>query len=79
MIEAIGSKDSLADFIAALRLDLETNPDEWENRTLDGFLDAMEAWVRAMDGFYKNTGQKMPETPDWRMFAHILYAAKIYE
>jgi hypothetical protein len=30
----IKSKEDLADFVAALRLDLEANPEEWENPTL---------------------------------------------
>jgi hypothetical protein len=38
----IKSKEELADFVAALRLDLEANPEKWENPTLAQFLSAME-------------------------------------
>jgi hypothetical protein len=78
-IEAISSKDALADFVAELRSDLETSGDSWENPTLDRYLEAMEAWIRDMDGYYKNSGQPVPESPSWRTLADILYAAKIYE
>lgn len=71
-IEHISSKDDLADFIAELRFDLENNLDDWENPTLDRFLTAME-------DYYKNTGQQIPQMPAWKTLADILYASKIYE
>jgi hypothetical protein len=78
-IAAIGTKEELADFVTALRDDLETRRDEWENPTLERFLSAMEAWIRSMDQYYTNTGQQPIQTPTWRTLADILYAAKIYE
>jgi hypothetical protein len=44
-IGKIQSKEDLADFVAALRLDLEANPEKWENPTLERFLSAMEDWI----------------------------------
>jgi hypothetical protein len=78
-ISSVNSKEDLAEFIAALRSDLSTNKDTWENPTLERFLEAMESWIRAMDMYYNNTGQTLPETPGWKVFADILYAAKMYE
>lgn len=78
-IKHIESKEQLADFIAALVQDLLNNRTEWENVTLDSFLEAMESWVRSMDNYYKNTGQAIPVTPSWKTFADMLYAGKIYE
>jgi hypothetical protein len=78
-IAAIGTKEELADFVIALRDDLETRRDEWENPTLERFLSAMETRIRSMDQYYKNTGQQPVQTPTWRTLADILYAAKIYE
>jgi hypothetical protein len=78
-IKGIESKEGLADFVAALTWDLRENPGEWENVSLDRFLGAMEAWIRDMDGYYKNTGQQVPETPTWRTLADILCAARVYE
>jgi hypothetical protein len=78
-IAAISSKDDLADFVAALRGDLEEHPEKWENCTLERFLSAMEDWIRAMDNFYRNTSLPVPQEPSWRTLADILYASKMYE
>ena len=78
-IDKINSKETLCDFVALLRHDLESDGESWENPTLDRFLEAMEAWVREMDGIYTNTGRQPIEIPTWKTFAEILYAAKIYE
>jgi hypothetical protein len=78
-IPSIRSREDLASFVGALRKDLETNRDDWENPTLEDFLEAMEAWIGSMDRFYANKGQQVPQSPTWEMFAHILHASKIYE
>lgn len=78
-IKDVDSKERLADFVAALLRDLESNRKEWENVTLESFLEAMESWVRSMDNYYKNTGEPIPDTPTWRTFADILLAARVYE
>jgi hypothetical protein len=75
----IKSRGDLADFVAALRSDLQMHPEQWENPTLDRFLSAMEDWIRSMDSYYKNIGKTVPQTPDWSTLANILYASKIYE
>ncbi|MCM3609264.1 DUF7660 family protein [Cupriavidus pauculus] len=78
-IGEIDSKEKLADFVASLQEDLEKNPAEWENASLERFLGAMEAWIRDMDGYYKNAGQPVPDMPTWRTLADILLAARVYE
>lgn len=78
-IEKINSKSDLADFVAALLLDFQRNPNEWENPTLERFLSAMEDWIRSMDNYYQNIGQQIPQAPTWRTLADILYASKMYE
>jgi hypothetical protein len=63
------------DAIAAihkLRLDLEQNPNSWENPTLERFLEAMAAWL---EGY----GAKHNPTPSWDMIVQMLQASKIYE
>jgi hypothetical protein len=78
-IEKIKTKEDLSSFIISLKDDLKSNPDQWENITLDSFLSAMGDWVSSMDNYYKNSGQQPTETPSWRTIADILYASKIYE
>jgi len=76
---SVSSKEDLADFIEALRTDFVENSAEWENPTVDKFLDAMAAWVRSMDNYYRNTGNAPVASPTWSVFADMLSAAKIYE
>jgi hypothetical protein len=78
-VSPVASKDDLADFIDALRENFVANPSEWENATVDRFLDGMAAWVRSMDHYSQNDGQAPVTFPSWSVFADILAAAKIYE
>lgn len=78
-IEQVQSKEDLAEFIMKLRDDLRVNAESWDNQNLDQFLEAMAAWVSAMDFWAKNKGIPQVESPSWKMIAQILYAAKIYE
>lgn len=78
-VDSVSSKEELADFIDALRADLRTDEAEWENPTLEQYLEAMAAWIRVMDRAYENTSRNFPEKPSWKLFADILFAAKIYE
>ena len=75
----VSSKEDLADFIDALKEDFIANPSAWENCTVVHYLDAMSAWVRAMDSYYQNAGKPPVKSPSWSVFADILAAAKIYE
>ena len=79
MIESIKTREEFAVFICGLKEDLELNSGEWENPTLERFLDAMEAWVRAMNFYAINSGDEEALVPSWQTFAKILFASKIYE
>ena len=74
MVERVDSKESFLEFVAALRADWEarSREPEWENPDLGRFLEAMHAWAEDMD-------ERVPTAPSWRIFADMLYAAKIYE
>ncbi|WP_159882785.1 DUF7660 family protein [Paenibacillus puerhi] len=67
----VKTKDDLAEFIQSLRIDLRTNNDEWQNLTLDQYLESIEAWV-------KDTSS-LPEVPNWNILAQIMYVGKSYE
>jgi hypothetical protein len=78
-VSNVVSKEDLADFIEALRDDFLKDPSAWENHTVDRYLDAMAAWVRDMDGYYKNAREIPPIATTWQTMADILSAAKTYE
>lgn len=69
--ETVQTKNDLVVFLRALRHDLNTHPNEWENLTLEMFLEAMESWTEDTDS--------LPASPEWKSFANILLAGKLYE
>ncbi|MCW0332962.1 DUF7660 family protein [Pantoea ananatis] len=75
----VSSKDGLVKLIEALAKDLKDNPDEWENKDLSSYLEALASWIEDMDGYYENTNQPLPKDTNWKVFADILMAAKVYE
>lgn len=64
-----------------LQLSTEIHTEDFENNTLDSFLEAMKNWIEDMDGYYKNIGMREynDKTLNWSMLADILNASRIYE
>ncbi|WP_340377820.1 hypothetical protein U5640_24025 [Streptomyces sp. SS7] len=77
--DEVTSREELVAFIAQLRDDFVERGDQWENATLDRFLDALTAWIDASPGWYRNFDQEMPPNGDWTLFARALSAAVVYE
>ena len=46
---------------------------------LNDYLESIMSWVEDMEGFYKNTGKKIPDSIDWSFIATLFYVGKIYE
>jgi len=67
-------------FIENLRADFTENKEQWENKTIEDYLEAMYRYVEDIDGYYKNTNQDIDlEKIDWKFFADILKGSSIYE
>lgn len=79
LVPTVSSKEELVEFIRVLIQDLHIRPQEWENPTLDRYLDALASWLEASDNFYRNVGRGSPTDPTWMSIAEMLIAAKIYE
>ncbi len=77
--EKIKNKRDFITFVLELRKDFKDNPESWENRDIDAFLEALAAWVDDMDGYYLNIGEPIPTEPSWRHFADMLMGASVYE
>ena len=75
-VHKIESREDLVAFIEALRKDLLTNQEAWENHTLDRFLEEMGAWV---DDWHERAGVPLPPIVNWKAFGCILMGARIYE
>ncbi|MEX0359808.1 MAG: hypothetical protein AB3N10_02350 [Allomuricauda sp.] len=68
------------EFLRELRIDLKENNSKWENRTLEGFLEAMEAYTKDVQGYYDNMKMNIDaDKPTWENFKTILKGASIYE
>ena len=79
LVDTVQSKADLVSFLQALSQDLKTNPGEWENATLERYLEALAAWLADLSGYYRNRGIAEPASPSWKDIADMLVAAKIYE
>jgi hypothetical protein len=51
---------------------------DWENPTLDRYLEAFAALLGSIDNHYVNTGQPVPQDP-WVIVAEVFRGAKYYE
>lgn len=74
---AVESRDDLAEFVGVMVADLRANgASEWENGTLERFLDGLEAFASARVVDHPGADQ---ERASWQLFAEILAAATGYE
>lgn len=78
-VEAIQSRADLVRFLEALAEDLRSRPEDWENNTLENYLEALSSWVDDSDGYYRNRGVAIPVTPTWKNIGEMLLAATMYE
>lgn len=78
-LETLGSKEDFVEFVRLLVEDLRTRSSPWENDTLESYLEGLAGWTEDMDGYFKNMQLPVPANVDWKLFANILMAAKIYE
>jgi hypothetical protein len=78
-VQNIKNRNDLACFIKLLLDDFKNNENEWENVTLERYLESMSAWLVDSDGLSSNLGKELPKQPDWNTIGEILLAAKYYE
>ena len=78
--EMVASREDFAAFVDRLRADLAVCPDEWENPTLERFLEALSAYARDVPRYIRNVGSVIdPERPSWQLFALTFAGARVYE
>ncbi|MFK4187752.1 hypothetical protein ACI2L4_27660 [Streptomyces sparsogenes] len=75
----VDSREALVSHILSLRDDLLERGAEWENPTLERYLEALAAWIKGSPGWYRNFDQEIPADGDWTFFARALSAAVVYE
>lgn len=77
---SIESKKDFESFLAHLLADFKNNANDWENNTLENFLEALHAYTKDVEGYYKNMNIPFDENNlSWKIFAQLLLGAKVYE
>jgi hypothetical protein len=76
----VTDRESFVKFIDLLRQDFIDNSENWENKKLDTFLEAISSYAKDIQGYYDNTKQNVnADEPNWQTFSDIFMGAKIYE
>ncbi len=78
-IEAIETRQDLADVLQLITEQFESGVVKFDNDDIASFLSGMWGWTLSMDGYYKNQGIDFDEVPKWKHFAMIIMAGSIYE
>jgi hypothetical protein len=78
-INEIKGKEDFINFVELLLSNLKNNPKEWTNKSLPQYLEGISSWTEDMEGYYQNNNLPVPENVNWKVFADILIAAKMYE
>lgn len=74
------TRTEFIEFLKEFRKDLEENKSNWENRSLENFLEAMEAYTEDVQGYYDNMKMDIDaDKPTWENFKTILQGASVYE
>lgn len=78
-VAQIQTRNDLVAFLGELLHDLRAKPEEWENCTLESYLEAMAAFLEDAEGYYANQDIPMPQNLTWKTIGDLLLAAKHYE
>lgn len=79
LLDHVHDHRDLARVVEVMRADLLAHPNEWENHTLERYLEGLAALVDDLDGLLANRGEEMPERPSWALIAELLTGASGYE
>ena len=78
--ELIQTREDFTVFVSLLLRNQQEHPEEWENNTIELFLQGLGGFVGSIKGYYSNIGSDVDtERPGWRVLADALLAARVYE
>lgn len=78
-IKDVSTRNDFINFIEELSLDYSKNNEEWENKDLNSYFDAIASWSEDMENYYSNMKLDLPDNINWEFMAMLLYIGKIYE
>ncbi|AEF21569.1 DUF7660 family protein [Pseudomonas fulva] len=76
LLDRVEDSATFLEFARALEKDKAANSGEWQNTTIEDFLESAISWAQSSD-FGLRQGLE-PSNP-WQQFAVFLYCGKIYE
>ena len=78
--DKIISYEEFIKFTQYLRINYKEINSEWENNDLETYLDGIYGSTKSLEGyFYFKKEYVNLDNPTWRIMAHILLAARVYE
>jgi len=77
--QAVSSQDDLVRYLTDLAARVREGRATVENDSAPEFIEAAAHWTQAMDGFFSNRREQVPNTPSWSLVAMIFSAALVYE
>lgn len=76
----VTDRQTFIKFLDLLRRDFLDNTENWENKSLPDFLEALSACTEDIQGYYDNMKLNVnADKPEWSTFADIFKSATIYE
>ena len=78
-LSQVSSHTDVAQVAQHMLADLRAHPGDWENATLERFLEALAACLQDLPGLYADRGEPFPECATWKILAEALVMASGYE
>jgi hypothetical protein len=78
-LSKVSSHTDVALVVERMLADLRAHPTEWENQTLEHFLDALAGVLDGLPSLYANRGEQFPQSATWKILAEALVGASGYE
>ncbi len=77
--QAVTSRADLVQYLIGLADRVRDGRMPVENSSSLEFIEAAGYWIQALDGFFSNRGEDVPDAPSWELIAMIFSAALVYE
>ena len=78
-LDQVSTHADVAGTVEQMLADLRNHPNNWENPTLERYLQALAACLDDLPSRYNNRGEQFPDQPTWQLLAEILVTASGYE
>jgi hypothetical protein len=76
----VTDRQTFIKFLDLLRKDFWDNPENWENKTLPDFLEALRTYTEDIQGYNDNIKlNQNADKAEWSTFVDIFKGAKVYE